>query len=56
MIELVTSLLAQDRVSPDQAANILQQMLPPDALQTLQSRLNTPRGSMEDARRYRWVT
>lgn len=55
MIELVTSLLAQDRVSPEQAASILQQMLPPDALNTLQARLNTPRGSMEDVRCYRWA-
>ncbi|EFN55206.1 hypothetical protein CHLNCDRAFT_134430 [Chlorella variabilis] len=52
VIELVTSLLAQDRVSPEQAASILQQMLPPDALNTLQARLNTPRGSMEDVRCY----
>ncbi len=36
MIELVTSLLAQDKVSPEQAANILQQMLPPDTLSQLQ--------------------
>lgn len=36
VIELVTSLLAQDKVSPEQAANILQQMLPPDTLSQLQ--------------------
>lgn len=49
----MTSLLAQDRVSPEQAASILQQMLPANALNTLQARLNTPRGSMEEARCYR---
>lgn len=38
MIELVTSLLAQDKVSAEQAASILQQMLPSDALSHLQVR------------------
>lgn len=36
VIELVTSLLAQDKVSPEQAANILQQMLAPNSLNQLQ--------------------
>ena len=49
MIELVTSLLAQDKVSPEQAASILQQMLPPSALSSLQAHLNTPRSSLDDA-------
>jgi hypothetical protein len=50
VIELVTSLLAQDKVSPEQAANILQQMLPPDTLSQLQAHLNTPRASMDEMR------
>lgn len=47
MIELVTTLLSQDKVSPEQAASILQQMLPPSALSHLQLHLNTPRSSLE---------
>ena len=55
MIELVTSLLAQDKVSPEQAASILQQMLPSETLSHLQAHLNTPRASIEEARMcYRW--
>ena len=53
VIELVTSLLAQDKVSPEQAASILQQMLPPTALSSLQAHLNTPRASLDDTRCYR---
>ena len=53
VIELVTSLLSQDKVSPEQAASILQQMLPPTALSSLQAHLNTPRASLDEARCYR---
>ncbi|PSC70828.1 coiled-coil domain-containing 94-like protein isoform A [Micractinium conductrix] len=47
VIELVTSLLAQDKVSAEQAASILQQMLPSDALSHLQAHLSTPRASRD---------
>jgi hypothetical protein len=36
VIELVTAMLANDTISPAQAADILQQMLPPEVLQQLQ--------------------
>lgn len=51
VIELVTGLLAQDKVTPEQAATILQQMLPPGTLSQLQAHLTTPRGAEEG--RYR---
>ncbi len=53
VIELVTGLLAQEKVTPEQAATILQQMLPPGTLSQLQAHLTTPRAS-EDVR-YRWA-
>ncbi|KAL4439272.1 hypothetical protein ABPG77_004174 [Micractinium sp. CCAP 211/92] len=49
VIELVTGLLAQEKVTPEQAATILQQMLPPGTLSQLQAHLTTPRAS-EDVR------
>eukprot|EP00887_Chlorella_sp_A99_P005027 scaffold4.g5027.t1 len=45
VIELVTSMLAQDKISPPQAASILQQMLPAAALHSLQTQLTTPRAA-----------
>lgn len=52
VIELVTSLLAQEKVTPEQAATILQQMLPPGTLNQLQAHLTSPRPSEEG--RFRW--
>lgn len=42
MIELVTTMLSQDKISAQQAASILQAMLPNSALSLLQSHLLAP--------------
>lgn len=49
IIEAVTNMLAQDKLSAPQAATILQQMLPSNSLQRLQSTLGFGPGSEEGA-------
>lgn len=49
IIEAVTNMLAQDKLSAPQAATILQQMLPSNSLQLLQSTLGFGPGSEEGA-------